>query len=258
MLNLKIASWNVNSLAVRLDQVFTWMREAKPDIVSLQETKMVDEKFPHEVLQEAGYHAVFSGQKTYNGVAILSKFPIEEVEIGMPNHMDEQRRLIAATIQGIRIINVYVPNGAAVGTDKYEYKLSWLQTLNGYLQAQLLQHPKLVVMGDFNIAPEDCDVHDPAQWAGSVLVSPPEREALAQIKSLGLMDSFRTLYPEAVAYSWWDYRAASFRRNRGLRIDLMLLSKALHEHCHNAGIDVAPRKHERPSDHTPVWVECML
>lgn len=250
----KIASWNVNSLSVRLDQVLSWLKATKTDVLALQETKLTDDRFPRQVLEDAGFDVCFSGQKTYNGVAILSRQPLQEVLYGIPGFEDEQRRVIAATVGDIRIVNVYVPNGAAVGTDKYEYKLRWLAALRAYLQDALRHYPKLVILGDFNIAPSDLDVHDPESWAGSVLVSPPERDALSSLFSLGLIDAFRALYPDAVQYTWWDYRQARFRRNHGLRIDLVLLSRLLHETCLSCEVDIEPRRHERPSDHTPVFV----
>lgn len=250
----KIASWNVNSLSVRLEQVMEWLQSTQTNVLGLQETKLVDERFPCALFQEAGYHVSFCGQKTYNGVALISREPLHDVTFGIPGFVDEQRRVIAATINGIRVINIYVPNGAAVGTDKYHYKLTWLVAFTRYLEQELIRYPQLLVMGDFNIAPEDKDVHDPSLWAGSVLVSTQERDAFKAILSHGLVDSFRALTPDAISYSWWDYRAAKFRRNHGLRIDLILLSHALYQHCVISDIDVAPRKNERPSDHTPVWV----
>lgn len=250
----KIASWNVNSLSVRLEQVMQWLETTQTDVLGVQETKLVDERFPSALFRDAGYHVSYCGQKTYNGVALISREPLQDIIMGIPGFVDEQRRVIAATIRGIRVINIYVPNGAAVGTDKYHYKLTWLAAFTHYLEQQLIQYPKLLVMGDFNIAPEDKDVHDPSVWAGSVLVSTQERDALQALLALGVVDSFRVLYPDAISYSWWDYRAAKFRRNHGLRIDLMLLSHALHQQCVISEIDVEPRKHERPSDHTPVWV----
>lgn len=244
----------MNSLTVRLEQVMQWLESSQTDILGLQETKLVDERFPIALFEEAGYSVSFSGQKTYNGVALISREPLTDVSIGIPEFQDEQRRVIAATVRGIRIIDVYVPNGAAVGTDKYQYKLMWLKALTGYIEQQLSIYPKLLVMGDFNIAPEDKDVHEPSVWEGSVLVSPEERAALNTLKSLGLVDSFRALYPDAICYSWWDYRAAKFRRNHGLRIDLMLLSEALQQQSIESGVDIEPRKNARPSDHAPVWV----
>ncbi len=251
---LKLASWNVNSLKVRLEQVLAWLDTTQVDILALQETKVIDALFPAQVFEDSGYHVVFSGQKTYNGVAMISKYPIESTVTDLPGFDDPQRRILATTIQGIRVINLYVPNGAAVGTDKYEYKLRWLVEVSAFIQQQLKEYPLLAVVGDFNIAPEDRDVHDPIAWKDAVLVSPKEREAFAGLMALGLNDSFRNFPQAAEAYSWWDYRAAAFRRNRGLRIDHILLSDALNRHCLESRIDIEPRRHERPSDHAPVWV----
>ena len=255
---LKLASWNVNSLTVRLEQVLQWFLSEEVDVLALQETKLVDDKFPWTVFQEAGLHVIFSGQKTYNGVAIISRHPIEEVLTEIPNWDDPQRRFLAVTILGIRLINLYVPNGAAVGTDKYDYKLQWLDQVTAFIKEQRKIYPLLAVVGDFNIAPEDKDVHSPDEWKDSVLVSPPERRAFTELLALGLTDSFRHFYKEASLFSWWDYRAAAFRRNRGLRIDHILLSDALMACCVDSGIDVAPRRHERPSDHAPVWVQLRM
>lgn len=251
---LKLASWNVNSLKVRLEQVLQWLDSTQVDILALQETKLIDEQFPVQIFQERGFHVVFSGQKTYNGVAIISKHPIQDVVTDIPELVDPQRRIVAATIAGIRLINLYIPNGAAVGTDKYEYKLMWLEKVTAFLKQQLSCYPNLSVVGDFNIAPEDRDVHSPEEWNGSVLVSPQERQAFAAWIALGLKDSFRNFDQDAQLFSWWDYRAGSFRRNRGLRIDHILLSEALNAKCIESCIDVEPRRAERPSDHAPVWV----
>jgi exodeoxyribonuclease-3 len=251
----KIASWNVNSLSVRLSQVIDWLQSSQVDLLALQETKLVDERFPRACLEDLGYHLSFVGQKTYNGVALISRYSLEDVVIGIPDFHDEQRRVLAATVQGIRVIDVYVPNGSAVGSDKYLYKLAWLSALTTYVEQQLQQYPKLVLLGDFNIAPEDGDVYDPVAWEGSVLVSSDERDALKKLLNLGLVDSFRTQHPDAKQYSWWDYRQASFRRNHGLRIDLILLSQVLSGECVESAIDSEPRRAERPSDHAPVWVK---
>ena len=250
----KIASWNVNSLSVRLSQVIDWLQSSQVDLLALQETKLVDERFPRACLEDLGYHLSFVGQKTYNGVALISRYALEDVVIGIPDFHDEQRRVLAATVHGIRVIDVYVPNGSAVGSDKYLYKLAWLSALTTYVEQQLQQYPKLVLLGDFNIAPEDGDVYDPVAWEGSVLVSSHERDALKTLLNLGLVDSFRTQHPEVTQYSWWDYRQASFRRNHGLRIDLILLSQVLSAACIESAIDSEPRRAERPSDHAPVWV----
>lgn len=250
----KLASWNVNSLKVRLPHVIEWLQSSQADALALQETKLTDENFPLEAFRELGYEVEFSGQKTYNGVAIISKHPMKEVVKDIPGLDDPQRRILAATIGDLRLIDLYVPNGSEPDSEKYHYKLDWLKKVTAYIKDQITKYPKLAVVGDFNIAPADIDVHDPEEWKGHVLVSPPERHAFEQILELGLMDSFRELAPEEVKYSWWDYRAAGFRRNRGLRIDHILLSQALMQHCPQSEIDVEPRKLERPSDHAPVWV----
>jgi len=253
---LKVATWNVNSLNVRLPHVLAWCANAKPDILGLQETKLVDDKFPHEALLEAGYHAVYAGQPTYNGVALLSRnAPGTDVVTDIPGLDDPQRRIIAATFGDVRVIDLYVVNGSEVGSEKYEYKLHWLEQVTAWIAGELEQHEKLIVMGDFNIAPEDRDVHDPEAWAGGILVSDPEREALQRIVALGLSDTFRQFEQEEKSFSWWDYRRVAFRRNAGLRIDLVLASAALGQACSAAWIDKEPRRQERPSDHTPVLAE---
>lgn len=227
-----------------------------PDVVALQETKLEDARFPDTALIEQGYRSVFCGQKTYNGVAILSREPATDVQYGIPGFDDEQKRALAATIRGIRVVNLYVVNGQAVGTDKYQYKLRWIDAVQRWLGEELAQHPQLVVLGDFNIAPEDRDVHDPLVWNdASILTSTAEREALRKLQSLGLHDSFRLHNAEAGHFSWWDYRAAGFRRNFGLRIDLALVSDALKARTIAAWIDREPRLWERPSDHAPVLLE---
>ena len=250
----KIASWNVNSLKVRLQHVLDWLEQTDMDVLAIQETKTQDDNFPAEYFRERGYELVFSGQKTYNGVAVLAKKPISEVVTDIPGLDDPQRRILAVTVNGIRIINLYVPNGSEVGSDKYDYKLNWLEKIQEYIAGQLKEYPRLLVLGDFNIAPEDIDVHDPEAWSGKVLVSEPERKALQSIMDLGLKDSFRELSPEEQCFSWWDYRAAGFRRNLGLRIDHILLSRELMDKCSHSVIDKEPRTWERPSDHAPVWV----
>jgi len=250
---MKIATWNVNSLKVRLPHLLGWLAQQQPDVVCLQETKQQDADFPHAELQAAGYHSVCSGQKTYNGVAILSREPIADVRTGIPDFADEQKRVIAATIADVRIVCVYVPNGQSVDSDKYQYKLNWLAALTAWLKDELAKHPKLALLGDYNIAPEDRDVHDPQAWQGNVLVSEPEREAFKGLAALGLRDAFRLFEQDAKSYSWWDYRMLAFRRNQGLRIDHILISAALQ--CTVCVIDKAPRKLERPSDHTPVIAE---
>jgi exodeoxyribonuclease-3 len=254
----KIATWNVNSLKVRLGHVLDWVATEKPDVLALQETKTVDENFPVEQIEAAGYRVAFAGQKTYNGVATLSLASSEEIATDLPGLDDPQRRILASTIGGIRVLNVYVPNGQEVGSEKYDYKLDWLEKLQHYLAAELSRHPRLVVLGDFNIAPEDRDVHDPEEWRDKILCSDPERAALGALLDLGLSDLFRLFDQEERLFSWWDYRRMAFRRNHGLRIDLLLGSKSLSEACTACRIDKEPRKLERPSDHTPVVAEFEL
>ena len=252
---MKIASWNVNSLKVRLPQLTEWAVEAKPDVIALQETKLEDAKFPVDELAAAGYRAVYSGQKTYNGVAILAREEPSDVLTDIPGLDDPQRRILAATVGGVRVVDLYVVNGKAVGDEKYAYKLDWLAKVRDFLEEELKRHPKLVVLGDFNIAPDDRDVYDPAAWGEEVLCSPPEREALKAITDLGLHDSFRLFEQEGGHFSWWDYRQAAFRRNMGLRIDLILIGDALKSAAKAAAIDRTPRRWERPSDHTPVTLD---
>jgi exodeoxyribonuclease-3 len=255
---MKIATWNVNSLKVRLPQVLDWLDASQPDILCLQETKTTDENFPAEAIVAAGYQVVFSGQKTYNGVAIISKEQAVDVITDVPGLDDPQRRILGATIAGTRILNLYVVNGQEVGSEKYAHKLHWLDRVSSHISEQLQHYERLVVLGDFNIAPDDRDVYDPEAWHERILCSTPEREALQKILDLGLADTFRLFEQEAESYSWWDYRAAGFRRNRGLRIDLVLASKALADSCRACIIDKEPRRLERPSDHTPVMVEFEL
>lgn len=253
----KLASWNVNSLKVRLPHVLDWLEREKPDLLALQETKTIDDNFPLDEIRTAGYDAIYSGQKTYNGVAILSrlKSPPADIVLDIPGLDDAQRRVLAATYNDLRLINLYVPNGSEVGSEKFDYKLNWLKKLHGWLKKQLVEYPRLAVVGDFNIAPQDIDVHDPEEWAGAVLCSEPERAAFQKLLKLGLYDSFRLFEQEEKSFSWWDYRAAAFRRNRGLRIDHLLISEALKDSCLASWIDKEPRKLERPSDHAPVVVE---
>lgn len=248
---MKIVSWNVNSLRVRLPHVLDWLESAKPSILALQETKIPDEEFPAEAIQEAGYQVIFSGQKTYNGVAIISKAAASDVITDVPDLDDLQRRILAATIDGVRVINLYVPNGQSILSEKYSYKLNWLEKVTAYIEQQLLNHKELVVLGDFNIAPEDRDCYDPEAWGEEVLCSKPERAAFQKLLDLGLVDTFRLFEQEDRAYSWWDYRMMAFRRKRGLRIDHVLASAALAEKCIEGSIDIEPRKLERPSDHAP-------
>lgn len=252
---MKIATWNVNSLRVRLPQVLNWLESAQPDVLAIQETKTVDEQFPKEAIEAAGYEVVYAGQKTYNGVAILSKQLISDVITDVADLDDPQRRILGATIGDYRILNLYVVNGSEVGSEKYAYKLDWLEKVSTYIESNLAANPKMIVLGDFNIAPADADVHDPESWKDKILCSVPEREALAKIEQFGFVDTFRLFPQEEKLFSWWDYRAAGFRRNRGLRIDLILASEALKSHCESCVIDKEPRTWERPSDHTPVIAE---
>ncbi len=249
---MKLATWNVNSLKVRLPQVLQWLADNPVDILCLQETKLTDDKFPVADIEQAGYQVIFSGQKTYNGVAILSRHPMSEVVKNNPRLEDEQQRVIAATIEGMRVVCGYFPNGQAVGSDKYQYKLRWLNAMHDWLADELKTHDSIALLGDYNIAPEDCDVHDPAAWEGQVLCSAPEREQFQRLLALGFKDSFRLFEQPEKQFSWWDYRMMAFRRNMGLRIDHILLSPSLASRCTACAIDRVPRKWEQPSDHAPV------
>ena len=252
---MRLAAWNVNSLKVRLPQLIEWLAAQQPDLVCLQETKVEDHNFPQQAIAAAGYQVVFSGQKTYNGVALLSRETATEVHCGNPHFACEQKRLIAATVGGVRVISAYVPNGQSVGSDKYAYKLAWLAALETWLAEQLASYPNLAIAGDFNIAPEDRDVHNPAAWEGQVLCSEPERAAFRRLLALGLKDSFRLFTQPEKTFSWWDYRMLGFQRNQGLRIDHILLSAPLAQRCSAARIDREMRKRERPSDHAPVTAD---
>ena len=252
---MKLATWNVNSLKVRLPQLLDWLPAVQPDVVCLQELKLEDAKFPRAELEAAGYRAAVSGQKTYNGVAILARADASETITGIPGFADEQKRVLAATVDGVRVVCLYAPNGQAVGSDKYEYKLRWYAALREWLKDEMTRHPELAILGDLNVAPEDRDVHDPKAWEGQVLVSEPERAALRALVDLGLKDSFRLFEQPEKSFTWWDYRMLGFRRNAGLRIDHILLSPALAARCTGCTIDKAPRRLERPSDHTPVIAE---
>lgn len=253
---MKVATWNVNSLRVRLPHVLKWLEREQPDLLALQETKIQDEEFPADAFAQFGYTATFSGQAAYNGVAVLSRQPPSEVcvEIG-GGYVDEQKRVLGVTFGDLRLWSLYVPNGQSVESDKYRYKLEWLEALRALLADELARHPLLAVVGDFNIAPEDRDVHNPAAWEGQVLCSPPERAALRTLLELGLEDVFRRFPQPDKTFSWWDYRALAFRRNQGLRIDLILASRALSQNCKRSWIDKDPRGWERPSDHVPVVAE---
>ncbi|HVC37683.1 MAG TPA: exodeoxyribonuclease III [Gammaproteobacteria bacterium] len=252
---MKIATWNVNSLRVRLPQVLRWLDTHRPDVLALQETKTEDRNFPVAEFEAAGYSAAFCGQPAYNGVALLSRLPMEVFATALPNLHDSQKRVLAATIGNLAVLNLYVPNGQSMESDKFRYKLEWLARLNLWVTTLLDKFPQLVLLGDFNIAPEDRDVHDPQAWVGQVLVSEPERAAFRALLENGFKDSFRLLEQAGGHYSWWDYRAGGFRRNQGLRIDHILLSPALAERSLATVIDREPRGWERPSDHAPVIAE---
>jgi exodeoxyribonuclease III len=259
---LTLATWNVNSLKVRLPHLLDWLATHRVDIVCLQETKLVDENFPVVALAEAGYDAAFAGQKTYNGVALLTRRETtpaaSDVVAALPGLDDPQKRLIGATVGGIRVVCAYFPNGQSVGSEKYDYKLRWIAALNSWLKNELANHPRLALAGDFNIAPEDRDVHDPQAWAGLVLFSEPEKQAFRDLIALGLVDSFRLFEQPERSYTWWDYRMQAFRRKMGLRIDHVLLSTALAPHCTACAIDTEPRRREQPSDHAPVTATLAL
>lgn len=255
---MKLATWNVNSLKVRLPQVLDWAGKHRPDVLCLQETKLQNEQFPAAEIQAAGYHSLPNGQKTYNGVCIVSLGPPSETITEIPGFEDPQKRVLAATIGGIRIINAYVPNGESTESDKYQYKLRWLAAFRDWLKDELARHPRLAILGDYNIAPEDRDVYDPKAWEGQVLFSRPERDALKSLLDLGLWDGFRLFEQPERSFTWWDYRMNAFRRKMGLRIDHILLSDALAKTCTACTIDVEPRKNERPSDHAPVVAEINL
>ncbi len=255
---MKIATWNVNSLSVRLPHVIEWLGNESPDILVMQEIKQLTAAFPLEAFSALGYQSVANGQKTYNGVAIASREPLTDHVVELPDFDDPQRRILAASIGGIRVINLYVPNGSSVGSEKYEYKLAWLAAMCDFLGEELKRNEKLVVLGDFNIAPEDRDVYDPVKWGDEILCSPAERKALRKLLELGLSDVYRQFDQPAASFSWWDYRAAGFRRNAGLRIDLILASKSIARACTGSRIDKEPRSWERPSDHAPVLAEFAL
>ncbi|MEN1729314.1 MAG: exodeoxyribonuclease III [Pseudomonadota bacterium] len=255
---MKIASWNVNSLKVRLPQVTDWLAHTSTDVLGLQETKLVDDKFPADELREAGYQVIYTGQPTYNGVALISRHELIDPVYAIPDFEDEQKRAIAATVNGVRVINLYVVNGQEVGSEKFAYKLRWFEAMTEWVRKEMDNHDKVVVMGDFNIAPDDRDVYDPEGWHEKILCSTPERDALKALLDLGLHDSFRLFDQPEKTWSWWDYRAAMFRRGLGLRIDLVLVSDALKEVCTTSFIDKEPRKNERPSDHAPAVGEFRL
>lgn len=252
---LKVATWNVNSLNVRLPHVLAWCDAARPDILALQETKLTDDRFPVEELLEAGYHSVYAGQKTYNGVAILSREPATDTVSDIDGLEDPQRRILAASIGDVRIIDLYVVNGSEVGSEKFAYKMHWLEQVNTFVADQMQRYERVIVLGDFNIAPEDRDVYDPEAWHEKILCSTQERDALQKMLDLGLSDTYRQFEQEENTWSWWDYRMNAFRRNMGLRIDLVLASEILSKACSAAYIDKEPRRQERPSDHAPAIAE---
>ena len=252
---LKLATWNVNSLSVRLPQLLAWLAEHPVDAIVLQETKLTDDKFPHAEIEAAGYRAQWFGQRTYNGVALLSRAESVEVVRNIPGFDDQQARVIAASTGGLRVIGAYFPNGQAPDSDKFSYKMRWLDALRAWVAQELAAHPQLVLMGDFNIAPEDRDVYDPVAWAGQIHCTPEEREHFRRLVALGLHDAFRLFEQPPKSWSWWDYRNLAFRKNQGLRIDHILVSEALKARVSACSIDKAPRKNERPSDHAPVVVE---
>jgi exodeoxyribonuclease-3 len=255
MLPFKIATWNVNSLRVRLPHVLSWLEKAKPDVLALQELKQPDEEFPYDAVREAGYFAAVSAQKTYNGVAVLSRTESKDKLTDFPAFDDPQRRVLAVTIGDVRVLNLYVPNGESVTSEKYQYKLKWLNQLDIFLKQELKKYPQMIVLGDFNIAPNDIDVHDPKLWEGHVLFSPPERKAFQDVLQIGFTDCFRQLSPAAPGFTWWDYRLYAFKRNMGLRIDHILASRPLSSLCQQCYVDKGPRGEERPSDHAPVVAE---
>lgn len=252
---MRLASWNVNSLKVRLPHLLDWLKEAQPDVACLQETKTEDANFPVAELRDAGYQAVYCGQRAYNGVAILSRSAIEDVAHGIPDFPDDPKRCIAGTVNGIRIVCLYAVNGEAPGTDKYAYKMRWYEALTRWMKHELPKRPRLALLGDMNVAPEDRDVHNPKRWEGKIHVSEPEREALRKLMAVGFADAFRLFEQPEKQFSWWDYRLKAFERGWGLRIDLALLSPDLARRARSCTIDIEPRKRERPSDHAPVIVD---
>ena len=252
---MRLATWNVNSLSVRLPQVLDWLATQSPDVLALQETKLTDERFPHEAFAAAGWQAQCFGQKTYNGVALVSRAPMADVVRNIPGFEDEQARVIAATFAGLRVVGAYFPNGQEPGSEKFAYKMRWQDALREWLRGELAAQPRLVLMGDFNVAPEDRDVHDPVAWAGQIHCTPEERAQFQGLLALGLHDAFRLFEQAPKSWSWWDYRNLAFRRNQGLRIDHILVSDALRGQVRACSIDKAPRRSERPSDHAPVLLD---
>ncbi len=251
---MKLATWNVNSLAVRLPQVLDWLAAQQPDVLVLQETKLTDDRFPHAEIEAAGWRVHWFGQKTYNGVALLSRTEAVDVVRNIPGFADDSARVITATVGGVRVVGAYFPNGQAPGSEKFEYKMQWLRALRDWLREEIAVHPDLVLMGDFNITPDDRDVHDPVAWAGQIHCTDEERGHFRNLVGLGLVDAFRLFEQPPKSWSWWDYRNLAFRKNQGLRIDIILVSEALRTQVRECAVDKAPRKNERPSDHAPVWV----
>ena len=251
---MKLATWNVNSLAVRLPQVLDWLAAQQPDVLVLQETKLTDDRFPHAEIEAAGWRVQWFGQKTYNGVALLSRTEAVDVVRNIPGFADDSARVITATVGGVRVVGAYFPNGQAPGSEKFEYKMQWLRALRDWLREEIAVHPDLVLMGDFNITPDDRDVHDPVAWAGQIHCTDEERGHFRNLVGLGLVDAFRLFEQPPKSWSWWDYRNLAFRKNQGLRIDIILVSEALRTQVRECSVDKAPRKNERPSDHAPVWV----
>lgn len=249
---MKIATWNVNSLNIRLAHTLRWLEENQPDVLALQELKLDQDKFPESAFANIGYNAAWNGQKTYNGVAILSKEPLENIDINMPTLNDPQKRVIAATVNNIRIICAYCVNGESIDSDKFKYKQQWFQGLHEYVKQQLLQYPATILLGDFNIAPNDIDVYDPQQWQNKVLCTPQERSWFRELTDLGLTDSLQYLHPNEAHYTWWDYRMNMFKRKLGLRIDHILISQTLVPQLQAVSVDTTSRGWERPSDHAPV------
>jgi exodeoxyribonuclease III len=253
---VKVATWNVNSIRARLERLRAFLVRHAPDVVALQETKVVDADFPVGELSELGYHCLFHGQKSYNGVALLSRAPMANPQLGFcDGNSDSEARVLSASIEGVRFASVYVPNGRSVGSDAYLFKLEWLARLRNFLEQCGDPSQPLAVLGDFNVAPRDLDVHDPLAWKGQIMCSDAERAALERVAAWGLYDAFRELNPDAVAFSWWDYRQLGFQKNRGLRIDHALLTRPLLERCQAARIDREERKGKLPSDHAPVLIE---
>lgn len=255
MTTFKIATWNVNSLRARLSHVLTWLSTVKPDVLALQETKVSDDDMPNDDIVDLGYTIISSGQRSYNGVAIVSRDKSDDVIVDMPGAADPQRRVLGVTVGDMRVLNLYVPNGENVFSKKYDYKLTWLKNLDSFLKEELRKHSKMIVLGDFNIAPEEIDVYNPKRWQGHVLFSELERKAFREMLQLGFDDCFRLFNPDEKVFSWWDYRFNAFKRGMGLRIDHILVSQALSKNCVKCYVDKAPRGWERPSDHAPVVAE---